>query len=89
MLIKLTSLLFILMLVLAINADATNTTTEASPDKLRPLCYLKPLTGQCKAAYRRWAYNLSKGKCIQFIYGGCGGNKNRFNNKATCMKTCS
>ncbi len=36
----------------------------------------------------KWSYNLLTSKCEKFIYGGCGGNQNRFDTKEECMKTC-
>ena len=34
-------------------------------------------------------YNQNEGKCLQFIYGGCGGNQNRFETLKKCEKTCA
>ncbi|CAO2580746.1 Amyloid beta precursor like protein 2 [Lemmus lemmus] len=36
----------------------------------------------------RWYFDLSKGKCVCFIYGGCGGNRNNFESEDYCMAVC-
>jgi len=33
-------------------------------------------------------FNPSSNKCEQFIYGGCGGNENRFKNEEECLTKC-
>ena len=33
-------------------------------------------------------YQPGKG-CFEFIYGGCGGNKNQFGSEEECMKQCT
>lgn len=53
-----------------------------------PLCLLPAVTGPCRAAFRRWYYNAKLGKCVQFIYGGCQGNKNNFKTKKACQRRC-
>ncbi|KAI0219043.1 BPTI/Kunitz domain-containing protein, partial [Lamellibrachia satsuma] len=50
------------------------------------MCYLSKETGPCRGRFRRWFYN--KDHCQQFIYGGCGGNKNNFPDQATCLRKC-
>ncbi|CDS43597.1 amyloid beta A4 protein [Echinococcus multilocularis] len=45
-------------------------------------------TGPCRAYIERWGFNATSGNCEKFIYGGCGGNKNRFNTKKECRRTC-
>ena len=52
------------------------------------LCSLPPLTGPCKARFRRYFYNSSSGECEQFIYGGCQGNDNNFNTVKDCEAKC-
>ncbi|KAI0234218.1 Carboxypeptidase inhibitor SmCI [Lamellibrachia satsuma] len=50
------------------------------------MCYLSKETDLCRGRFRRWFYN--KDHCQQFIYGGCGGNKNNFPDQATCLRKC-
>ena len=52
------------------------------------LCQLPSEAGLCKAGIQRWYYNKKEGKCLTFIYGGCGGNANRFTTKAACEQRC-
>ena len=33
-------------------------------------------------------YNMSRGECVRFIYGGCRGNRNRFRQKIHCQNYC-
>ena len=40
------------------------------------ICSLPLETGRCKAYIPSWG--SKDGECVRFIYGGCGGNSNRF-----------
>ncbi|XP_034126382.1 male accessory gland serine protease inhibitor-like [Drosophila guanche] len=40
----------------------------------------------CLAYFPSWSYDGST--CVSFIYGGCGGNDNRFNSQAECEAKC-
>lgn len=40
------------------------------------------------AAFRRWFFNKTSGKCEKFIYGGCQGNENNFDGKENCQAMC-
>ena len=44
--------------------------------------------GMCLAAHRRFYYDAATGKCQEFVYGGCGGNRNRFDSLRECEQTC-
>lgn len=46
------------------------------------------MTGPCRAVMPRWYFDLSKGKCVRFIYGGCGGNRNNFESEDYCLAVC-
>uniref|UniRef100_A0A8C0GF48 BPTI/Kunitz inhibitor domain-containing protein n=1 Tax=Chelonoidis abingdonii TaxID=106734 RepID=A0A8C0GF48_CHEAB len=43
----------------------------------------------CGARFPRWFYNWSSQACEEFVYGGCGGNRNNFETKEECLKACS
>jgi hypothetical protein len=49
-------------------------------------CALPFVVGPCEAAIRVWA--SVNGACSEQIYGGCGGNENRFNTLEECLATC-
>lgn len=53
------------------------------------ICSLSEVVGRCRAAFQRWYFNMEKGKCQRFIYGGCGGNANNFMTQAACEKFCA
>ncbi|XP_067410633.1 uncharacterized protein [Emydura macquarii macquarii] len=52
------------------------------------LCHLPSVCGNCKARFPRFFYNWSSQACEQFVYGGCGGNKNNFETLEECIQTC-
>uniref|UniRef100_A0A8C9SHY4 Protein AMBP n=1 Tax=Scleropages formosus TaxID=113540 RepID=A0A8C9SHY4_SCLFO len=49
-------------------------------------CRLPVVTGPCKAAFPRWAFQ--RDNCVPFTYGGCDGNSNNFDSKTECEKYC-
>ena len=53
------------------------------------MCFLRKDAGTCYAYMPSWFYNKDTQKCEEFIYGGCGGNANRFATEADCQRACS
>lgn len=51
-------------------------------------CNQEPDSGPCLAYIPQFFYNTTSGKCETFIYGGCGGNLNRFDSLTTCQMYC-
>ncbi|KAI1713355.1 kunitz/Bovine pancreatic trypsin inhibitor domain-containing protein [Ditylenchus destructor] len=51
-------------------------------------CAHLPDWGECNHLRYVWFYNLSSGGCEQFLWGGCGGNPNRFATFELCQITC-
>ena len=52
------------------------------------ICHLQAVTGRCRAYIPSWYYNVDRRDCQRFIYGGCGGNQNRFSTYRACMNRC-
>ncbi|KAL1421531.1 hypothetical protein MTO96_023058 [Rhipicephalus appendiculatus] len=52
------------------------------------MCYLPKEPGPCVAYVPRYYYNNEAKKCQLFIYGGCQGNANNFENFTECTLTC-
>ncbi|XP_023658627.1 boophilin-H2 [Paramormyrops kingsleyae] len=53
------------------------------------VCTLKEDQGNCLARFVRFYYNAEEKACRTFIYGGCGGNGNKFKTKQECQETCA
>ena len=51
-------------------------------------CRLQPESGACLAYFPRYFYNSASGMCERFVYGGCGGNENRFRTIEDCQAAC-
>jgi hypothetical protein len=50
---------------------------------------LKPIeSGNCTAAFERFAFNQVTLACEPFTWGGCGGSENRFESLEDCVATC-
>ncbi len=64
-------------------SDASVESTE-----LPAACKLPFEVGHCFAAFQVYAYDAAKGVCVQKLWGGCGGNENRFDTLAQCEQTC-
>nr|AFX95921.1 Kunitz-type serine protease inhibitor [Araneus ventricosus] len=52
-------------------------------------CLLPKVTGPCKASLTRYYYDKDTKACVEFIYGGCRGNRNNFKQKDECEKACT
>uniref|UniRef100_A0A224Y7D1 Amyloid beta (A4)-like protein 2 n=1 Tax=Rhipicephalus zambeziensis TaxID=60191 RepID=A0A224Y7D1_9ACAR len=73
----------------------TRTTTTQSPLSTTDgtafnssICSQDPAKGDCRAHLENWYYNSTSGNCSVFYYGGCRGNKNRFDTCQECMRNC-
>ncbi|KAH8352633.1 hypothetical protein KR084_005417 [Drosophila pseudotakahashii] len=61
--------------------------SEAASKRVK-LCLQPMISGRCFGYVESYAYNPIKRHCEPFIYGGCGGNDNRFSTKAECEFNC-
>jgi hypothetical protein len=51
-------------------------------------CDAAPVPGNCDAYIQAWYHEPATGLCMPFVYGGCGGNANRYASLADCQKSC-
>ncbi|CAN7976519.1 unnamed protein product, partial [Ixodes persulcatus] len=51
-------------------------------------CSLPKKVGPCRAHMPRYYFDVTTGKCEQFIYGGCDRNANNFNTLTQCQRMC-
>lgn len=58
--------------------------TWAVPDQ----CLLPLEGGNCDAYFVRYGYDRTTGRCMEFVYGGCGGNDNNFDTLEACNMAC-
>ncbi|XP_037810801.1 male accessory gland serine protease inhibitor-like [Lucilia sericata] len=42
----------------------------------------------CHAYFPSWSYNSATNECVEFVFGGCGGNDNRFDTLEGCEAMC-
>ncbi|RNA27619.1 Kunitz Bovine pancreatic trypsin inhibitor domain [Brachionus plicatilis] len=52
------------------------------------VCSLPSEMGFCRGYFVKYFFSKENRKCEQFVYGGCGGNDNRFDSVSECEKTC-
>jgi hypothetical protein len=45
--------------------------------------------GPCRGSYTRWYFDPAREACVQFAYGGCLGNDNRFESLEECESNCA
>ncbi|XP_059155169.1 kunitz-like toxin PcKuz3 [Physella acuta] len=51
-------------------------------------CTLAPEPGQCKLYVEQYYFDTTTHNCQPFIYGGCGGNSNKFDTLEECENRC-
>uniref|UniRef100_A0A6M2E4L7 Putative tick kunitz 24 n=1 Tax=Amblyomma tuberculatum TaxID=48802 RepID=A0A6M2E4L7_9ACAR len=72
----------VVALLLAIAIAGTN--AQGRPRQ----CFLPPVQGTCRGYFPSFYFDSSSGRCRSFIYGGCGGNGNRFGSVQECRRVC-
>ncbi|CAD7079845.1 unnamed protein product [Hermetia illucens] len=56
--------------------------------KNNEICWLPQQSGFCRMRQLSYFFDNSTQTCQSFVYGGCGGNRNRFHTEAECIETC-
>ncbi|KAK9537771.1 hypothetical protein VZT92_005354 [Zoarces viviparus] len=67
----------------------TTTTTESVEEVVRAVCWARAASGPCHAMLERWYFLPEEGRCVPFLFGGCGGNRNNFDSEEYCIAVCS
>lgn len=84
--------LFALLLALAVNIVSSAAPECSEPPQQQGVVDPVSLPGVqtkpawCRAYFRSWSFEA--GECKEWVYGGCGGNGNRFYTKEACDKAC-
>ena len=75
------------------NANRFNSQEECERICVQPegteSCSLPKVEGPCEGSYPSWFYSKSLAKCEPFKYGGCLGNKNRYDTRESCEEHCA
>ncbi|CAG5031747.1 unnamed protein product [Parnassius apollo] len=77
------------------NTDLFNTSARKScttymtlKDELPNFCTVQPDAGVCLSLGTKYYYDINNRECKDFLYGGCGGNRNKFDTKQSCLGEC-
>lgn len=58
------------------------------PQNIPDHCHQPRDPGPCRGYFQKWHFSAEENACQMFIFGGCGGNNNRFNTKDECESVC-
>lgn len=61
---------------------------EVESSEAESVCLLDITEGPCRGPFRKWGFDKITQTCIEFIYGGCRGNRNNFPTFESCNQTC-
>lgn len=61
---------------------------ERRCENARDTCELPPNAGGCEQTEQRWYWDGRVNECVEFEYGGCGGNPNNFATAEACAQRC-
>ncbi|XP_016101723.1 collagen alpha-6(VI) chain-like [Sinocyclocheilus grahami] len=61
---------------------------QQDDSSFKDVCQLKLDAGTCSNFSMKWYFEVRSGECVQFWYGGCDGNSNRFNTQEDCEIRC-
>ncbi|KAK7103879.1 hypothetical protein V1264_018685 [Littorina saxatilis] len=68
-------------------SSGTNEAATPSSHQIQ-ICQIPFSSGPCFAHFPSYFFNSHSGQCEPFVYGGCGGNENRFQTREECERAC-
>ncbi len=69
-------------------AGGSSSGGSAGGSTIPDFCTLPAESGMCDAYIPSFYFDPATGSCKSFVYGGCGGNENRFATSAECRAAC-
>ncbi|XP_008472165.1 blackelin-4-like isoform X1 [Diaphorina citri] len=81
-------LMLLTIIVLSVTLIWRSGSANIAEFQIPDVCLLPPEPGLCRGYFQKFYFNPSTGQCVQFIYGGCNGNGNRFDSEEDCIRTC-
>uniref|UniRef100_A0A915L999 BPTI/Kunitz inhibitor domain-containing protein n=1 Tax=Romanomermis culicivorax TaxID=13658 RepID=A0A915L999_ROMCU len=73
-------------------SSSSSSAVAASPSDptlaVKKMCRLPSEAGVCSQNIKRFYYSAHSRHCMEFVYGGCNGNENNFDNITECEDTC-
>ncbi|CAL4099000.1 unnamed protein product, partial [Meganyctiphanes norvegica] len=76
-------------LSMKVNAENDKVKELLHPKSPKEKCTAPPEIGMCRAAFPKFYYDPSTSTCLQFIFGGCGGNDNQYKTAEECYRSCN
>ncbi|XP_042237860.1 papilin-like isoform X4 [Homarus americanus] len=70
------------------NRFSTRQECEGKCSEAQDVCGLPMVVGPCNGSYKQYYYEVSTDECYEFDFGGCLGNKNRFDTVRLCQQRC-
>jgi len=70
------------------NGNKFDSKSECEGRCIKDKCALPKEEGPCGLELPRWYYESQTKQCLQFVYGGCQGNLNNFENEKECSESC-
>lgn len=71
----------------AVTPPVTRAPTPIEEPK-SPICLASVDYGDCEDSITAYYYDAERQMCQAFVYGGCGGNANRFQTEEQCERLC-
>lgn len=70
------------------SSSLAGASTAGAPGAAGEACTAVRDSGSCEAYIPSFWHDPSTGLCEPFVYGGCGGNANRYPSREACLQAC-